>query len=131
MTGISTFLILHLVDGKRELVRAHLRYNPADPYAAQLDFGIDEKGEPIVWMFARDLLRDAFSGPAGYGDFRCWAMGEVFYVAISTRSDRAAFTGDADRIRAFLIDAEDLVPYGTESSTVDAELDALLKGGAR
>src|ERR1700749_3847386 len=50
---------------------ADLYYSSADPYAVtmSLDAGT---GEPIDWIFARDLLAAALHGPEGDGDVRAW-----------------------------------------------------------
>ncbi len=132
MTAISTFVVLRLVDGNQGQAPAYLRYNTADPYTVHLDFGTtDDTGQPNVWTFARDLLADALTQPAGYGDVRCGAAGEWFYITLANTSTAVTFRCQTRTVRSFLVETEDLVPYGSEAINFDAELDALLKDGAR
>lgn len=119
----------HVQDGDQG--HAIFTYDTADPYVVTVDFGADKNGGRIVWAVARDLLADGFTAPAGFGDFRCYAHGIHYFMALTSSEGHAVLSFIAEQIRAFLIDAEDAVPYGREELDFDAELDALLKDGAR
>lgn len=106
-------------------------YDDTDPLAVAVHFGVDRKRSSIDWGFARDLLADGLARSVGLQDVFCWTVGDWFHIGLSSPDGKAVFRMPAEQIRAFLAAAERLVPYGTESSTVDAELDALLKDGAR
>ncbi len=47
-----------------------LRYDTADPYAVHATFHTGAE-ETVEWVFARDLLAEACTGP-GTGDVRVW-----------------------------------------------------------
>jgi hypothetical protein len=104
-------------------------YDARDPYAVRLVFRDGQ--DSATWTFARDLLADGLTGLGGTHDVACWTKGIWFHIMLSSPDGRAIFKVIAGQVRAFLIDAEDLVPYGAETAIVDAELDALLKDGAR
>lgn len=112
-----------------------LRYDDTDPLAAVLDFGMRPNGTEIEWTIARDVLADGLTVRAGEGDIHCWTDNVWFHVALSgfhplTNEPLAATVRlDADDVRLFLIDTEDLVPYGAESTDFDVELSKLLIGG--
>ena len=46
--------------------QAELRYDPTDPLAVSLAIGT-ECDEPVVWVFARDLLADGVNHPSRRG----------------------------------------------------------------
>jgi hypothetical protein len=107
-------------------------YDDADPLAVTLYFGIDPRRGPLERWFARDLLADGLTAElAGSHEVACWTRDGWFHIGLSGGDGNAVFKLAADEVRAFLVDAEDLVPYGSEAIDFDAELDALLKDGAR
>lgn len=110
------------------------RYDSTDPLAVTLDFGYRRDGDPVVWWFARDLLADGLTGMSGKRDVVCWVEDGWYHIALTSPDGNAVFQLPADEVRDFLIDAEELVPYGAEvsDSAVDNELAALLlTGGER
>ena len=82
-----------------------LAYDSSDPFAvtASFDTGGDE---PIVWVFARDLLLEGLQRPAGQGDVTVWPSieddGETIHVALSSPDGEAEFQALASQIERFL-----------------------------
>jgi hypothetical protein len=129
MTKIARRVTFRLPDGLSS--SALLRYDAADPYKVVLDFGAHpQDGEPMTWTFARDLLADGLTRRAGEGDVRCWTCSHGYHIVLSSPDGRATIRFSADAVRAFLVDTEDLVPYGAETVDFDVELSKLLIGGS-
>lgn len=135
MTTVSRTISYAVVEAEPKLSaqfgRVDFEYNDSDPYAVQLVFHDDDDADRACWTFARDLLADGLTGLGGSHDVACWTKGIWFHIMLSSPDGRAIFKVLAEPVRAFLIDAEDLVPYGAEEELVNAELDALLKEGSR
>jgi hypothetical protein len=118
--------------GEAEL-EAELRYDPADPFAVSLAIGV-ECNEPVVWVFARELLAAGIDGPAGEGDITIepdslHSSYEERSIRITLATDcLATMTAPAAAIFEFLVETFSVVPTGTELDRVDldAELAALL-----
>jgi hypothetical protein len=136
-TSVSSELQLRLVvPGAAALpVRADLNYDVADPYAVQVAFHTGSGtpgGEVVQWTFARSLLSDGVSAPAGEGDVQVWpstSNGQtVVCLALSSPSGRALFEVPLADLVEFLGRTYDAVPSGAESAhvDVDAELALLL-----
>lgn len=106
-------------------------YHDTDPLAVAVHFGVDRERGSIDWGFARDLLADGLTRSVGLQDVFCWTVREWFHIGLSSPDGKAVFRMPAEQVRLFLAAAERLVPYGTESSIVDAAVDALLKEGSR
>ncbi len=115
-------------------VMASLRYEACDPYAVHLTFHTGDGA--VEWTFARQLLTDGVSVPAGEGDVSVWpsrAGGRaVVCLSLSSPSGRALFEAPLHRLVELLAATYELVPTGSESDFVDLEsgLDFLLRGGA-
>lgn len=112
---------------------ALLSYRVSDPYAVSLAFEVDTYAPPVIWTFARDLLRE--QPTVQNGDVRVWpapdANGEmVVHIEVSSPAGYAHFITPAAAIDEFVRWTADLVPFGAESSftDIDAELSALLGG---
>src|SRR6185437_2852385 len=84
-------------------LKAVWTYSRQDPYAVRASFDADA-GEPVNWVFDRDLLVAALHGPAGIGDVRAWptvepdpaakrpgARKKIFNIAVGPPADRAHF----------------------------------------
>ncbi len=145
-TTVSSLLQLRLVvPGAVPLpVRAGLSYDAADPYAVTVDFHtggptgspgvVSEDDDDVVsWTFARALLTDGVSGPAGAGDVQVWpssSAGErVVCLSLSSPSGTALFEVPLGDLVDFLGQTYDAVPTGAESEHVDVEGElALLLG---
>jgi hypothetical protein len=138
-TSVSSELTLRLVvPGAAALpVRADVHYDVQDPYAVQVAFhtGSAGNGEVVQWTFARSLLSDGVSAPAGEGDVQVWpstgATGAVVCLALSSPSGRALFEVPLAELVEFLGRTYQAVPTGSESAhvDVDAELALLLWAG--
>jgi len=114
------------------LLDASLRYDRDDPYAVHLSFPTAPMQESIEWMFARSLVADGLSVPAGDGDVRIWPapedLGGPVYIELCSPSGRALFAAPRPVLADFVQRCHELVPPGSESSflDLDAELALLL-----
>ena len=135
-TSVSSELQLRLVvPGAASLpVRADLNYDVLDPYAVQVAFhtGSGSSGDVVQWTFARQLLSDGVSAPAGEGDVQVWPStssgSAVVCLSLSSPSGRALFEVPLGDLVEFLGRTYQAVPSGGESDhvDVDAELALLL-----
>jgi hypothetical protein len=113
-------------------VRAGLGYDAADPYAVRVGFRTAPGGDVVEWTFARQLLTDGVTAPAGEGDVRTWPRsrdGEpVVCLSLTSPSGSALFEIPVPDLVEFLTMTYAAVPTGTESAHVDveAELEHLL-----
>src|SRR3954453_914461 len=132
---ITTPLSLVVPPGPGEAeLDAELRYDPADPFAVALAIGV-ECGEPVVWMFARDLLAAGVTAPTGEGDITL-GPDTISSFDDSERCLRIALATDclatmvtpAAPVLEFLVETYAIVPTGSELDRVDldAEIAALL-----
>jgi len=132
---ITTPLPLFVTTGAGEAeLNAELRYDPADPFAVSLAIGT-ECGEPVVWVFARDLLSAGVGSPQGEGDitiepdFATDLDSDERMLRITLATDcLATMTAPASQIVEFLVETFTVVPTGSELDRVDldAEIAALL-----
>ena len=135
-TSVSSELQLRLVvPGAASLpVRADLEYDVTDPYAVSVSFhtGNGGGGDVVQWTFARQLLSDGVSVPAGEGDVQVWpstsSTGPVVCLSLSSPSGRALFEVPLGDLVEFLGRTYEQVPTGRECDhvDVDAELALLL-----
>ena len=137
-TSVSSELQLRLVvPGAASLpVRAGLDYDITDPYAVTVSFHTGNGapgGDVVQWTFARQLLSDGVTVPAGEGDVQVWPStghsGEaVVCLSLSSPSGRALFEVPLPDLVEFLGRTYEAVPTGAESDhvDVDAELALLL-----
>jgi hypothetical protein len=115
--------------GEAELA-AELRYDPMDPFAVTLAIGVDY-GQPILWVFGRDLLVDGVSEASGEGDITIEPAddeaGHEIRITLATDC-LATMIASRDAVVEFLIDSFTAVPSGSELDRIDldAELAALL-----
>jgi hypothetical protein len=133
---LSTGLQMHLViPGATSLpVRADLSYDARDPYALTVSFhtGSGPTADVVEWTFARQLLTDGVTAPAGQGDVRVWPGttegSPVVCLSLSSPSGKALFEVPVPELVEFLTMTYTAVPTGTESQhvDVDAELALLL-----
>jgi Streptomyces sporulation and cell division protein, SsgA len=132
-TAVEFTLVIS--DGPDRAVRADLSFTPDDPYAVRVAFHTGGPADDIVeWTFARSLLNQGLTHPAGAGDVRVWPVQQFgpprVCLALSSPTGRAVFEAPQHRVMQFLAQTYDLVPFGEESAfvDVDAELAALLDG---
>jgi hypothetical protein len=139
MTGrvpeVRTAVLLRLVVPRAHvLLDASLRYDRDDPYAVHLTFPACPGCDPIEWIFARSLVADGLTVPAGDGDVRIWPSPEDLagpvYVEFCSPSGRALFAVPRPVLADFVARCHALVPPGSEPEYLDfdAELDMLLHG---
>jgi hypothetical protein len=137
MTGrvseVRTALTLRPVaPGADVLLGASLRYDRHDPYAVHLSFPTSPGRDPIDWIFARTLVADGLTSPAGDGDVRFWPSPEDLagsvHVELCSPSGRALFAVPRPVLADFVARCHALVPPGSEPDhlDLDAELDLLL-----
>ena len=124
-TGMQLRLI---VPGATPLpVRADLSYDAHDPYALTVSFhtGAGPTADTVQWTFARQLLTDGVTAPAGQGDVRVWpteADGEpAVALSLSSPSGKALFEVPVPELVEFLTMTYAAVPTGTESEHVDVD----------
>lgn len=135
-TSVSSELQLRLVvPGAASLpVRADLDYDVTDPYAVTVSFhtGTGSATSDVVqWTFARQLLSDGVTVPAGEGDVQVWPStgasgGAVVCLSLSSPSGRALFEVPLSDLVEFLGRTYDAVPTGAESDHVDVEAELAL-----
>lgn len=129
--AIRTSLVLSLQVPEGTLpLDAELAYDPMDPFAVRLEIGTGE--ETVTWFFARDLLRDGTTAPAGDGDVRVTPVagttGREIAVSLSTPDGSAHFRTDLAQVVQFLTAAYTAVPTGSETDghDLDTELSTFL-----
>lgn len=122
---IRTSIVLSLQAREGELpLDAHLTYDPADPYAVQLDISTDAD-QIITWVFARDLLREGTSARSGLGDVQVEPVGDrrglQVAVSLTTPDGHACFRTPLPTIVQFLTAVYTSVPTGSESDRLDLD----------
>jgi hypothetical protein len=122
-------LSVSAVTGDADL-QAELRYDPSDPLAVSLAIGV-ECGEPVVWVFGRDLLADGVSHATGEGDITVEPASDMDSreIRITLATDcLATMIAARDEVVEFLVDSFTAVPSGTEMDQIDfdAEIASLL-----
>ena len=132
-TSVSSELQLRLVvPGAAALpVRADVDYDVTDPYAVTVAFHTGAAGGDVVtWTFARQLLSDGVSVPAGEGDVQVWPSsgdtGSVVCLSLSSPSGRALFEVPLGDLVEFLGRTYEAVPTGGESGLVDVDAELAL-----
>lgn len=134
-TQVSTELELRLVvtDGPSLPVLATVRYATDDPWAVWMFFQTGDDGEGVEWLFARQLLTDGVTRPAGQGDVRVWPAADrvdrVVHLAMASPSGSALFEIDRTDLIDYLKRTYVVVPSGDEEHVVDLddELQMLLR----
>lgn len=93
-----------------------LDYDPVDPFAVRCTFHLPGD-EPVVWVFARELLLDGISRPTGEGDVHIHPVGEELSevcVVLHSPDGDARLRAAAPPLIAFLARTDRLVPMGQE-----------------
>ncbi|HWA67701.1 MAG TPA: SsgA family sporulation/cell division regulator [Mycobacteriales bacterium] len=105
---------------------AELRYDAGDPLAVSLAIGT-QCDEPVVWVFARDLLASGMAGPIGEGDITIEPAGRDVRITLATDC-LATMLAPRNRVLEFLVETFTRVPSGAEFDgiDIDAEIAALL-----
>lgn len=124
---VSAVLQVSLVvpDAASAPVEATLSYRVDDPYAVRVAFRTRQAAEAVEWTFARQLLTDGVTAPAGAGDVRTWpshAHGEpVVCLSLTSPSGTALFELPVTGLVEFLTRTYAQVPTGGESQHVDVD----------
>lgn len=108
-----------------------MRYDTADPYAVCAEFH-SAPGHAVAWRFARELMSNGISAPAGEGDVRIWpfschSAGRV-RIALTSPEGQALVQAATSEVVEFLSESYSLCPPGEEAGhlDVDGALKALL-----
>ena len=134
LSCVSVDLELRLVvmDGPSLPVLATLRYAADDPWAVRIHFQTGSEGEGVEWLFARQLLTDGLTRPAGQGDVRVSPASDrragLVHLAMASPSGSALFELDRAELVGFLQQTYRVVATGAEEQVVDldSELSVLL-----
>lgn len=106
-------------------VEATLAYHAGDPYAVRIAFRTRATADAVEWTFARQLLTDGVTAPAGAGDVRTWPShgdGEpVVCLSLTSPSGTALFEIPVTGLVEFLTRTYAQVPTGSESDHVDVD----------
>lgn len=128
---VTTPIVLSVsaATGDAEL-SGELRYDPADPLAVTLAIGTD-CDDPVLWVFARDLLADGIREPSGEGDITIEPASDLDSreLRITLATDcLATLLAPRDQVFEFLLETFTVVPTGSEFDVIDfdAEISALL-----
>jgi hypothetical protein len=132
---VSADLVVDLVvaGGPPLPVTSRFSFRKDDPFAVELRFLVDGD-QWVTWTFARSLLEEGISNPAGEGDVQIWPgtrEGERC-IFLHTRSPHGAATFLISLTTAveFLLSTYALVPSGTESDHLDLDAEiAELRAG--
>jgi hypothetical protein len=128
---VTTDIELRLVvtGGPALPVRASLDYDPADPYAVRVAFHTGAS-DVVEWTFARSLLTDGVTHPAGDGDVQVWpatsAAKPAVCISLSSPSGRALFEAPLAELVGFLTRTYAVVATGSESDFVDVDAELAL-----
>lgn len=112
-----------LVPGARTAVavRTVWSYSEHNPYSLRICFLTGDT--EVVWVFARDLIRDSVAGRAGQGDVSAWTEPGLAGPSLRLRLTSPASSADLRIARSQVDPFLDLtyarVPAGTEASQLD------------
>lgn len=114
-------------------VRAAFRYSSADPLAVHVDFpptaSLD--GTAVTWTFARALLEEGLSAPAGSGDVRLRPCGQARTIMeFHSPYGLALVEFDTPDLDRFLLRSHAVVGAGQEDvgEAVERSLSSLFDG---
>lgn len=106
-------------------IPTRMSYDPDDPWAVTIKFDVpqpDGSFSETVWVFARDLLIEAFEGPVGAGDIKVWIEDdEKLNIMLRAPEGTAHVWTDIDSVRIFLNHTTQIVPVGSEIDKIDFE----------
>jgi hypothetical protein len=125
---VQGHVVMHLVVSNELSFRivVDVEYDVTDPYAVRFTFHLPGD-EPVTWVFARELLVEGISRPAGEGDVHIHPVDEdsaEVCVALRSPEGDALLRTSAPPLIAFLARTDRVVPMGEEVSEI--ELDAQL-----
>ncbi|MFZ3554625.1 SsgA family sporulation/cell division regulator [Streptomyces sp. BH055] len=121
---LATSAVLLTMDGQLP-VPLTLRYTSSDPLAVHLDFParVTTDREATTWTFARTLLAEGLSGPAGLGRVRVAPRGPSRTV-VELHSDPgvAVLRFDTKVLHRFLARTHTVVAPGAETVAPEPDL---------
>ncbi|WP_405749111.1 SsgA family sporulation/cell division regulator [Streptomyces sp. NBC_01411] len=130
--GLELKIRMSLVAGPdlRVFVPVRLYYKNTDPYAVQFSFDVTPD-DVVRWTFARELLDQGLTAPAGIGDVKITPIGphhNCFSIELESPHGYARLEGPAASVKAWIVKTFEVVPAGRESESVDIDsfLDDLL-----
>jgi hypothetical protein len=131
--GLELKICMSLVAGPdlRVSVPARLYYKETDPYAVQFSFDVTPD-DVVRWTFARELLDQGLTAPAGIGDVKITPIdphqNRRFSIELESPHGYTHLEGPAASVKAWLAKTFEVVPAGRESESVDIDsfLDDLL-----
>lgn len=99
-------------------------YEASDPLAVRLAMSVD--GAVVEWLFARELLADGLTGPAGLGDVHLYPHLsldglETVRLELSAPDGQAVLEMPAGEVAQFLDATYQVVPLGAETEHLDVE----------
>ncbi|MEU8953592.1 SsgA family sporulation/cell division regulator [Streptomyces sp. NPDC048518] len=120
-------------EGRERGLAVVLRYSAEDPLAVQMVFPAEASldGVEVTWIFARQLLEEGLSAPAGGGDVHIWPCGRARTVLeFHAYQGLALVQFDTMVLRRFLVRSYGVVPAGAEDESIDLDsgLSRLLGG---
>ncbi|MEU2354552.1 SsgA family sporulation/cell division regulator [Streptomyces misionensis] len=124
---LKTHMTLVVGPATRVYVPVRLYYKDTDPYAVQFSFDVTPD-EVVRWTFARELLAQGITTPAGLGDVKITPVGPLQDRSISIELESplgyARLEGAVAPIKEWLTQTYEAVAAGQESKAVD--IDSLL-----
>ena len=127
--GLELKIRMSLVAGPdlRVFVPVRLYYKNTDPYAVQFSFDVTPD-DVVRWTFARELLDQGLTAPAGIGDVKITPIGphqnRRLRIELESPDGYARLEGPAAPIKEWLAETYTAVAAGQESKAVD--IDSLL-----
>lgn len=101
-----------------------LYYKKTDPYAVQFAFDVTPD-DVVRWTFARELLDQGLTAPAGIGDVKITPIGSHqnrrFSIELESPQGYTSLEGPAASVKAWLAKTFEVVPAGRESESVDID----------
>ncbi|MFC4506614.1 MULTISPECIES: SsgA family sporulation/cell division regulator [Streptomyces] len=127
--GLELKIRMTLVAGPdmRVFVPVRLYYMDTDPYAVQFSFDVTPD-DVVRWTFARELLDQGLTAPAGIGDVKITPVGPLhdrgLRLELESPDGYACLEGPAAPIKEWIAETYAAVAAGQESKAVD--IDSLL-----
>jgi hypothetical protein len=125
MLAVRSSLGLTLLADTPIPLTVQLEYRTDDPYAVHALFEVPA-GEPVRWVFARDLLDEGLVHPVGDGDVHVGPTTDpvgrnVVQIELSSPEGTAVLEASADDVLGFLERCYSLVPPGDEPTHLDLD----------
>lgn len=123
MNAVSATVALRMLAAGREVpLEARFSYDTADPYEVKMELRTG-LGDPVTWVFARELLTGGLTAATGAGDVTIWpcSSGQTVGIGLSSPSGTAWFEGPAEGIARFLAATRRLAEIGAEPARADLD----------